>query len=73
MGCVDENQWKSQSFWSHRGNISAVMECLEAFAPDEISSKLPALEREGLYFHGLATEIAQNGVKKRREMHNCNE
>jgi hypothetical protein len=49
------------------------MECLEAFAPDEISSKLPALEREGLYFHGLATEIAQNGVKKRREMHNCNE
>jgi hypothetical protein len=62
LNCVTEKQWKSELFWADRGNVSAVLKCLEGWSAERLAAILPALETEGIYFHGLATEIGPNGV-----------
>jgi hypothetical protein len=63
MNCINEKEWKSADFWAHHSNVSAVMKCLEKVPAQNILAALPPMEREDLYFHGLAKEIAPNGVK----------
>lgn len=62
LGCVSPGEFSPQ-FWAHPANVSRVLRCLRALPARALSDAARRMERLGLFFHGLAMETGEGGVR----------